>query len=205
MANFTTENNTYCFRIGPAFLDTCANLKVRTWDFSSSYTTVSFGLASPLPSWAQKYIRPSSETQGQIVGARERLNFFRPFSLSLAPTICPWVSEDDIRPDLKLKSWNHVTHNKQYHKKMLLWSFHLKVYTFCFHPQSRQFAQIRGNYICQVEQNQRQFFLGFSGKVWPIFFPRENLSSFYSTYTTTKICYGKRSLSSPKNNLSQKW
>ena len=22
MANFTTENNTYCFRIGPAFLDT---------------------------------------------------------------------------------------------------------------------------------------------------------------------------------------
>ena len=21
MANFTTENNTYCFRIGPAFLD----------------------------------------------------------------------------------------------------------------------------------------------------------------------------------------
>ena len=23
MANFTTENNTYYFRIGPAFLDTC--------------------------------------------------------------------------------------------------------------------------------------------------------------------------------------
>ena len=22
MANFTTENDTYCFRIGPAFLDT---------------------------------------------------------------------------------------------------------------------------------------------------------------------------------------
>ena len=52
----------------------------------------------------------SSETQGQIVGARERLNgrkkmspfftflraiFFRPFSLSLATTICPWVSEDE--------------------------------------------------------------------------------------------------------------
>ena len=28
MANFTTENNTYCFRIGPAFLDTI--LKPRT-------------------------------------------------------------------------------------------------------------------------------------------------------------------------------
>ena len=52
----------------------------------------------------QNLSSPSSETQGQIVGARERLNgrkitflraiFFRPFSLSLAPTICPWVSED---------------------------------------------------------------------------------------------------------------
>ena len=53
---------------------------------------------------------PSSETQGQIVGARESLNgrknkarsllffcaiFFRLFRLSLAPTVCPWVSEDD--------------------------------------------------------------------------------------------------------------
>ena len=66
----------------------------------------------------------SSETQGQIKGARESLNgrkniygtkkskkrreelfspfftflratFFRPFRLSLVPTICPWVSEDD--------------------------------------------------------------------------------------------------------------
>ena len=62
----------------------------------------------------------SSETQGQIVGTRESLNrrekngakkskngekhsvlyfssrhFFRPFRLSLAPTICSWVSEDD--------------------------------------------------------------------------------------------------------------
>ena len=66
---------------------------------------------------------PSSETQGQIKGARESLNgrtniygmkkskerredlfssfftslratFFRPFRLSLVPTICPWVSED---------------------------------------------------------------------------------------------------------------
>ena len=26
MANFTTENNTYCFRIGPAFLDTIIEL-----------------------------------------------------------------------------------------------------------------------------------------------------------------------------------
>ena len=26
-----------------------------------------------------------------------RASFFRPFSLSLAPTICPWVSEDDCR------------------------------------------------------------------------------------------------------------
>ena len=52
----------------------------------------------------QNLSAPSLETQGQIVGARERLNgrkitflraiFFRPFSLSLAPTICPWVSED---------------------------------------------------------------------------------------------------------------
>ena len=56
----------------------------------------------------------SSETQGQIVGTRESLNgrkdaawrkvkngfpflratFFRPFRLSLASFICPWVSED---------------------------------------------------------------------------------------------------------------
>ena len=61
------------------------------------------------------YPRSSSETQGQIVGARERLSgrkkmvrrkvkngaiFFHPFSLSLAPTICPWVSEDDPRSNL---------------------------------------------------------------------------------------------------------
>ena len=26
--------------------------------------------------------------------ARKSAIFFRPFSLSLAPTICPWVSED---------------------------------------------------------------------------------------------------------------
>ena len=45
----------------------------------------------------------SSETQGQIKRARESLNgrkniygtFFRPFRLSLVPTICPWVSEDE--------------------------------------------------------------------------------------------------------------
>ena len=66
----------------------------------------------------------SSETQGQIVGARESLSgrknvarrkvrngeksssrrsllffvphiFFRPFRLSLAPSICPWFSEDE--------------------------------------------------------------------------------------------------------------
>ena len=34
-------------------------------------------------------VKPSSATQGQIVGTRERL--------SLAPTICPWVSEDDVK------------------------------------------------------------------------------------------------------------
>ena len=28
MANFTTENNTYCFRIGPAFLDTIGNYTI---------------------------------------------------------------------------------------------------------------------------------------------------------------------------------
>ena len=55
--------------------------------------------------------KSSSETQGQIKGARESLNgrkniygtkkstflratFFRPFRLSLVSTICPWVSED---------------------------------------------------------------------------------------------------------------
>ena len=26
MANFTTENNTYCFQIGPAFLDTAGGV-----------------------------------------------------------------------------------------------------------------------------------------------------------------------------------
>ena len=62
----------------------------------------------------QNLSSPSSETQGQIVGARERLNgrkitflraiFFRPFSLSLAPTICPWVSEDVSSLDHKKNS-----------------------------------------------------------------------------------------------------
>ena len=62
------------------------------------------------------YFISSSEAQGQIVGARESLNgrenvarrkvkngeksvpyiYFRPFRLSLAPFICPWVSEDDF-------------------------------------------------------------------------------------------------------------
>ena len=59
---------------------------------------------------------PSSETQGNIAGARESLNgrenmarrvkngeflraiFSRAFRLSLAPTICPWVSEDVVTP-----------------------------------------------------------------------------------------------------------
>ena len=60
---------------------------------------------------------PSSETQGNIAGARESLNgrenvarrkvkngeflratFSRSFRLSLAPTICPWVSEDVVTP-----------------------------------------------------------------------------------------------------------
>ena len=59
----------------------------------------------------------SSETQGNIAGARESLNgrenmarrkvkngeflraiFSRSFRLSLAPTICPWVSEDVVTP-----------------------------------------------------------------------------------------------------------
>ena len=69
---------------------------------------------------ASSLLWTSSETQGQIVGTRESLNgrenvarrkvkngdsrrsllffvpyvFFRPFRLSLAPFICPWVSED---------------------------------------------------------------------------------------------------------------
>ena len=62
-------------------------------------------------------VTPSSETQGNIAGARESLNgrenmarrkvkngeflraiFSRSFRLSLAPTICPWVSEDVVTP-----------------------------------------------------------------------------------------------------------
>ena len=62
-------------------------------------------------------VTPSSETQGNIAGARESLNgretmarrkvkngeflraiFSRAFRLSLAPTICPWVSEDVVTP-----------------------------------------------------------------------------------------------------------
>ena len=31
--------------------------------------------------------------------------FFRPFSLSLAPTICPWVSEDDPRSNPRCVFW----------------------------------------------------------------------------------------------------
>ena len=60
---------------------------------------------------------PSSETQGNIAGARESLNgrenmarrkvkngeflraiFSRSFRLSLAPAIFPWVSEDVVTP-----------------------------------------------------------------------------------------------------------
>ena len=62
-----------------------------------------------------------SETQGQIVGARESLNgqknfspfftFLRSFSsfrLSLAPTICPWVSEDVFKEqETKTKNFPH--------------------------------------------------------------------------------------------------
>ena len=56
-------------------------------------------------------VRPSSETQGQSVGSRENArrkfssksgrplleNFRRAFSPD--PNDCPWVSEDDVRPD----------------------------------------------------------------------------------------------------------
>ena len=63
---------------------------------------------------------PSSETQGNIAGARESLNgrenmarrvkngeflraiFSRAFRLSLAPTICPWVSEDVVTPGRRI-------------------------------------------------------------------------------------------------------
>ena len=43
----------------------------------------------------------SSKTQGQIVGVRESLRpmLSRPFRLSLAPTICPWVSDDVLGQD----------------------------------------------------------------------------------------------------------
>ena len=56
---------------------------------------------------------PSSETQGQVVGAHGlfspfftflRAIFSRPFRLSLAPTICPWVSEDASVLKTKLKN-----------------------------------------------------------------------------------------------------
>ena len=65
------------------------------------------------------WLLSSSETQGQTVGARESLNrrknmaqkkskeralFSRPLRLSLAPTICPWVSEDGLLCVYKL--WN---------------------------------------------------------------------------------------------------
>ena len=78
----------------------------------------------------------SSETQGQIVEARESLNgrkniaqkkskerpeellspfftflraiFSRLFRLSLAPTICPWVSEDGFMDDSFLSFPNDI-------------------------------------------------------------------------------------------------
>ena len=65
-----------------------------------------FSRLVPLPI-APSSFPASSETQGQIVGARESriakkgtvssyhfFFFLHPFRLSLAPTICPWVSED---------------------------------------------------------------------------------------------------------------
>ena len=70
-------------------------------------------------------MKSSSETQGQMKGARESLNgrkyiygtlfspfftflratFFRPLNLSLAPTICPWVSEDDVKYVVFMSLW----------------------------------------------------------------------------------------------------
>ena len=44
-----------------------------------------------------------------------RATFFRPFRLSLAPTICSWVSEDDLvgrdekRAPLKTSAWEATT------------------------------------------------------------------------------------------------
>ena len=68
--------------------------------------------------------KSSSETQGQIKGARESLNgrrniygtkkstflratFSRPFRVSLVPFICPWVSEDERKFTLSPKSDQH--------------------------------------------------------------------------------------------------
>ena len=104
---------------------TCSSSLTRFY----GYPMYPCGLLRAFPCW-----NPSSETQGQIKGARESLNgrkniygtkkskerrpfgtglvrhcpqglfspfftflraiFFRPFRLSLVPTICPWVSED---------------------------------------------------------------------------------------------------------------
>ena len=87
--------------------------------------------------WAVR--KSSSKTQGQIVGARESLNgpkkkkndaknyfslrhFYRLFRLSLAPTICPWVSEHVRKSDL---SWNF---------KMMIF---IKYFPFCWSEMLR--------------------------------------------------------------------
>ena len=60
----------------------------------------------------------SSETQGQIRHCPQglfslfftflRAIFFRPFRLSLAPTICPWVSEDGAHTTSEKDLMKHI-------------------------------------------------------------------------------------------------
>ena len=111
--------------------NTAWNYRIRTEDRKELSTN---GVAMTTISVGQTRLFPSSETQGQIKGARESLNgrkniygtkkskewreklfspfftflrviFSRPFRLSLAPTICPWVSED-VRSSAR--AWNSV-------------------------------------------------------------------------------------------------
>ena len=75
-------------------------LRVRDWTSGQSLSEQSLQIF-----WHQSEVRTAATAwnwSGKTLSPGALLavlyfSFFRPFRLSLVPTICPWVSEDDVR------------------------------------------------------------------------------------------------------------
>ena len=81
--------------------------KRKMWQRIEKYPVIQLSVPLCTFKWALGYLSnkvPSSETQGQIVGARERLNGRKKNGAKK----CPWVSEDDKVLDERIPGLNEA-------------------------------------------------------------------------------------------------